>query len=182
LKIISRINFEEFLFGRLSESLGVQEWQTTSVEWTDKAGSRASRELRYRRFDIDNDGNPEVVITHRNIIRSTEYDSWEILSDSEFAVIQKDGIVWDQHAPERIDSSNVEFADAEGFGLGLTTFMVPWRYAKRNYVVFQEVFFGHPDRRASPRYMVLAEYQRNPYGDGGRWEPMKPVCAIRDSR
>jgi hypothetical protein len=182
LKTIAPIHFKDFLFGRLSESLAVQEWQTTSVEWTDKAGNRTPRDFRYRRFDIDNDGSPEVVVANRYMIRSTEYDSWDVLSNSEFAAIQRDGIVWDQYGPERIDGSQVEFADADGFGMSLTTFMVPWTYAKRNYVIFQEVYFGHPERRASPRYVVLAEYKRDPYQDGGRWQPMKPVCGIRDSK
>jgi len=164
------------------KTLGVFEWNISSIQGVDKAGNRKPRDLRWGRFDINNDGLPEIVITYRTSIRSTDQDAWEVLSSSDFSAIQKNGIAWDEYSPERISSADVDFADADGFGLTLA-FMFPWTHAKRNYVVFQDVFFAHPELSGgSPRYVVLAEYKKDPYRDGGRWVPMKPICAVRDRK
>jgi hypothetical protein len=170
----------DFLFGTLSNQLGPDRWRTESLEVTDKTGRRLAIDYRYRYFDIDNDGQPEVVVWSRGTRRSNEYDTWDVLSKSDFPAAKKLGFVGDEYSPERISGESVDFTAPDGLAKSLS-FMVPWRYGTRNYVIFQSSNFANPEpKRRAPEYIVVTEYQKHPYGDGGRWQPMKVICSIRD--
>jgi hypothetical protein len=181
LRVIARLPREDLTGGKLSEAseFSSEQWTTTSVDWTDTSGFRAPREFRYRLFDIDNDGETEVVISYSWLLRSALHETWEILSPTEFSARQRTGVTWDTYYPKRLTERDVDFSDREGRGLTLA-FMAPLTYANRNYVIYQDVQFGSRDPADGRRYLLVTEYQKDPYQDGGRWVPMKVVCAIRD--
>jgi len=180
-KRVARLSLAELDSGKISNALDADNWHTTSVQWTPLNGIPIEVRLRHRNFDLDNDGNEEVIVSSRGHLRLMEYEHWDLVSRTEFATYQQNGVVGRDYYAREVEpvaQLSGDAVDFDGSGVSLGAYMVPWSLNGRNYVVFQQTTFGHRTRFGA--HILVTQFEKHPYGDGSRWKPMKVICAIRD--
>lgn len=171
---VRKLSTRDLLDGIVNHAFDSGQWDTSSIEWTDKSGKRQPWEFKYRFFDLDNDGTNEIVIEFKGHLRLMEYHYWDVMSEEQFANARANGIVGATYEPRHLSGDHID-ADERGSGY----WMAPWTYQLRHYVVFVDSYYARARR---PAFILVTEYKRHPYGDGGRWFPMKVLCGISNRK
>jgi hypothetical protein len=169
LKGVTRKQFSD---GSMDKRFDADRWRTTTFKWY---GDPYPHTFRYRAFDLDNSGRERVILAERHLSKYSEHDLWYVLPLSTLYLVESGQLSADAFdEAERITEDSVDFWNPDGLGLA-QSFIATWTLGSQNYVIFQDVTF--PRGRGS--LLVLTTYKADPYKDGGRWQPMKAICAIR---
>ena len=171
VKRLKGVTKKQFREGSMDKRFDADRWRSTSFNW---GSNPYPYTFRYRSFDLDNKGRERVILAERHLGKYHYHDLWYVVPLSTLLLVESGQLPADVfEEAERIDERSVDFWNPEGLGL-TQSFIASWTYEKQNYVIFQDVAF--PWRGS---LLVLTTYEADPYRDGGRWKPMKAICAIR---
>jgi hypothetical protein len=171
---VRKLSTQDLLDGNVSPTFNSDRWSTSSIEWTDNSGTRRPSDFKYQVFDLDNDGTNEIVIEWKGNVRLMEYHYWDVMTEEEFSNARTNGIVGATYVPWHLNGQHI---DADERGLGY--WMAPWKYQQKDYVVFVPSYLPAARQAA---FILVTEYKKDPYGDGGRWFPMKVLCGISNRK